>query len=76
MSDALPHVELRAAASAQIAILHRTSWGRRTEIIFWRIPEELTHLEDDVRFETTQSVLLLKNNSKKKNTSYHENKKT
>ena len=42
---------------------------------FWRIPEVMPHLEDDLCLETTYSLLLLGNDSLRK-TSYHKHNKT
>ena len=36
---------------------------RWTKIEFWRIPELMAYLEDDLYNETTDGVLLLKNDS-------------
>ena len=59
-SDGLPHDELKAVLSAQIAMLNTKSSGgqlnekkkkkRWIKIEFWRIPKLMAHLEDDLYF--------------------------
>ena len=71
-SDGLSHDELRAVSSAQIAILHKTSSSRELKYVKkrWikiRIPELMVHLEHNLFFQATHSLLLLRYESIRKN---------
>ena len=67
-------VELRVVSSDLMGILHKTC--RKKEMNqFWRIPELMGHLkEDDLSFETSHSLLLLRNDSRRKISYYRHNK--
>ena len=55
------------------------NWNRKKKrtikIEFWHTPELMAHLEDDLYFYITHSLLLIKNDSIEK-TLYHEHNKT
>ena len=74
--DPLSFGELRVVSPAQIAE-HRTSYIKREitevekkrclKIEFWRNSELMSHLQLDLYFYTTHSILLLRNDSIRKN---------
>ena len=74
-SDAVWHYELTVISTDQLAILHRTYQGgsrfNKKEMAQNRIltysDELMAHLKVDLCFETTHSLLLLKNGSIRKN---------